>query len=223
MHAQIRFVDPAAAATVLDITDHVGLALQLGHFLRSERKSQPPLYVSLFPDTPFSIRDEYNIALGLSLHKHAAVTKNLSIEPVLPCSKGGVPRFDGLLAFWTKAWNKARQTNEAADAPAVETACAPETPHSFEAANPIVEGIPAKSINEKFIRRFVSKPVSAVRIAARRLIQEIHSNDATIFPCCVYQLLRSLPTTSASLAATAAGHLKMLNLSDQIINICMTM
>ena len=99
MHAQIRFVDPAAAATVLDITDHVGLAFQLCHFLRSERKRQPPLNVSLFPDTPFSIGDEYNIALGLSLHEHAAVYKNLSIEPVLPCSKRGIPRFDGFLAL----------------------------------------------------------------------------------------------------------------------------
>ncbi len=99
VHAQLRFVGPATATAVLDITDHVGLHLELRRFFRSERECQPSFNVSLLPDTAVSITDECNIAPGLSFYEYTAIIKNLTIEPILPFPKGFVPCFDGLFAF----------------------------------------------------------------------------------------------------------------------------
>ncbi len=99
MHAQLGFVDPATAIAVLNIPDHVGFCLELRHFFRSERERQPSLNVSLFPDTAVAIADKYDIAPDLSLYENTTVIKNLTIEPILPCPKCRVPRFNGLPAF----------------------------------------------------------------------------------------------------------------------------
>ncbi len=99
MHAQLGFVDPATAIAVLNIPDRVGFCLELRHFFRSERERQTSLNVPLLPDTAAAITDKYDIATGLSLYKNTTVIKNLTIEPILPCTKCCVPNLDGLPAF----------------------------------------------------------------------------------------------------------------------------
>lgn len=162
MHTKLRFVEPATASAVLNISNHVRLHLELHYFFWSECESQPPLNVSLFPDTATAITDVYNIAPGLCFDENTTILKNLTIESILPFPKGRVPCFDGLFAFCTKTRNKTWEKDDPRDTPAVEAAGISDITQCFEASNPFIEQIPAKSVAEEFIRRFVRKTASFV-------------------------------------------------------------
>jgi hypothetical protein len=129
VHAQLTFVGSATTTAVLDISDHVWLILELGHFFRSESERQPLFNVSLLPGTPLLITDVNGIAPRLSFHEYAAVLKNLTIELVLPFPKGSTPFFHILFSLGTSAWKEAWRTKQHTDAKQVEATRVPEIPN----------------------------------------------------------------------------------------------